>query len=86
MNENAIFKNQVGIKKMYNNITKFLQTYIIFKQFKPKKLQVKVQRLILVFLGSKHHFRLSITIPYTFWVDDTNKSKTTNKILHNLTS
>ena len=75
MNENAIFKNQVGIKKRYNNITKFLQTYIIFKQFKPEKPQVKVQRLILVFLGSKHHFRLSITVPYTFWVDDTNKTK-----------
>ena len=52
MNENAIFKNQEGIKKRFNNITKFLQTYIIFEQFKPKKSQVKVQRLILVFLGS----------------------------------
>ena len=86
MNEKAIFKNQVGIKNRYNNITKFLQTYIIFKQFKPKKSKVKVQQLILVFLGCKHHFRLSITVSYTFWVDDTNKSNTTNKILHNLTS
>ena len=69
MNEKAIFKNQVGIKNRYNNITKFLQTYII-----------------LVLLGSKHHFRLSVIVSYTFWVDDTNKSNTTNKILHNLTS
>ena len=27
----------------------------------------------MAFLGCKH-FRLSITVPYTFWVDDTNKS------------
>ena len=48
---------------MYKIITKLIQRYKVFKQFKAERSQVQVQQqLLLAFLRSKKQFRLSITV------------------------